>query len=204
MTSLAHDRPRPATPVAELVAACLRHEPGACRRLYLEHVESVHRFVARMGVAPDAIEDLVQDVFVVAFRRLATFEGSSSISTWLYAIALRRARTHRRWRWRHRLVELVGLASEEGADRDAAERRPDAEDDVARRELAEDLQWVLERLPVKQRVVVVLHDIEELSVPEVAAVAGCPVPTVWSRLRLGREEMRKMMRRRMTLRGMVP
>lgn len=64
--------------------------------LYDEHVDRVFRALHRFGVADDAVEDAVQDVFVIAYRKLESFEGRSALSTWLYGIALQVARNYRR------------------------------------------------------------------------------------------------------------
>src|SRR5882757_7876674 len=65
-------------------------------RLYDDHAAFVARAVRRLGVNDAQIEDVVQEVFLVAFRRLGEFEGRSPMTTWLYGIALRVARLHRR------------------------------------------------------------------------------------------------------------
>ena len=65
-------------------------------KIYAEHVAMVWRALRRLGVPETSIEDAVQDVFLVAHRRAGEFEGRSSVKTWLYGIALRVAKDHRR------------------------------------------------------------------------------------------------------------
>ena len=64
--------------------------------VFVHHFDFVWRSLGRLGVPPEGIEDAAQDVFLVVHRRLADFEGRSSLTTWLYGIALRVARDHRR------------------------------------------------------------------------------------------------------------
>src|SRR5690606_10420520 len=67
-------------------------------RLYDLHADYVFRVLRRLGVDAAHVEDAVQDVFMVVLSRADGFEGRSSLRTWLYGIALRVARTHRRRR----------------------------------------------------------------------------------------------------------
>ena len=176
----------------DLLARCQRGEAGAWRALYRDHVDRLWRFVRRLGVAPEEVEDVVQETFIVAHRRLADFDGAVPVSTWLYAIAIRTAKCQMRRTWRRRLARLVGW--EQGsADRPDREiDRSDAEAEVA---------WILERMPEKKRTVLVLYELEELDGPTIAAILGCPVHTVWSRLRLARGDFKRLLRRRGALEG---
>src|SRR4051812_45143312 len=70
--------------------------PPSFDAIYEEHFDFVWRSVGRLGVDAAAVEDAAQDVFVIAHRRLAGFEGRSSVKTWLFGIALRVSRDHRR------------------------------------------------------------------------------------------------------------
>jgi len=170
-----------------LLDRCRRGEPGAWRALYQSHVDRLWRFARRLGVPPSEVEDVVQDVFVVAHRRLVEFDGAVPVTTWLYAIAFRTAKAHRR-RWlRGRLARLVGFAPEPGRGPDADQDRRDAE-----AELAE----ILDQMSPKKRTVLVLHELEDLDGPAIAAILECSVHTVWSRLRLAREEIERIMRRK--------
>src|SRR6185436_19202677 len=64
--------------------------------VYEQNVTFVWRSARRLGVADAAIDDVVQEIFVVVHRRLREFEGRSSLKTWLFAIVLRVVRDHRR------------------------------------------------------------------------------------------------------------
>jgi len=166
-----------------------QEDAAALRRLYVENADRVHRFLARMGVPPADLDDLLQDVFVVVHRKLPEFDGRVAFTTWLFAIAVRIAKNHRRWRFRHRVARLVGW--EPG--------RSEAFDPVRamdRKDAARELEWILERMKPKQRAVFVLYELESHDGPAIARIVGAPVHTVWSRLRLAREEFKKLLRRR--------
>jgi hypothetical protein len=71
--------------------------------IYRDHFAFVWRSARRLGVDASSLDDVVQEVFVIAHRRLPSFEGRSSVSTWLFGITLRVARDHRRSRARRPL-----------------------------------------------------------------------------------------------------
>src|SRR5512142_2005157 len=64
-------------------------------RVYEEHFDLVWRALRRHGVRPPELDDAIQEVFVVVHDRLPTFEGRSTLRTWIYGIARRVARDHR-------------------------------------------------------------------------------------------------------------
>jgi len=148
-------------------------------QVYRQHFDFVWRVVRRLGVAERAIEDAVQDVFIVVHRRLPEFEGRSSIKTWLYAIARRVAHDHRRRAGRKERADepSAGLADERG-------RSP--REGAAVAEAGRVLHALLAGLPPAQRDVFVLAELEQMTAPEIAAAVGANVNTVYSRLRLAR------------------
>ena len=177
---------------ASLLARCQRGEAGAWRELYRANVDRLWRFVRRLGVPPEELEDVVQETFLVAHRRLADFDGAVPVASWLYAIALRTAMCSRRRAWRRRLCRFVGWAPDDPGEPDREIDRSDAEAEVA---------WILARMSEKKRTVLVLYELEELDGPTIAEILGCPVHTVWSRLRLARGDFKRLLRRRVALQG---
>ncbi len=147
--------------------------------VYEEHFEFVWRSIRRLGVDETAQDDLVQEVFLVVYRRLADFEGRSSVKTWLFGIALRVARTHRR-----------GLARKGGLDplppemADGSQRGPEAA--ASRNEALRLLDRLLDELDEDKRAVFVLAELEQMTAPEIADALGVKVNTVYSRLRAAR------------------
>ncbi len=153
-------------------------------RLYDLHADYVFRVLRRLGVDAAHVEDAVQDVFMVVLSRAESFEGRSSLRTWLYGIALRVARAHRR----RRQTEPLEDASLDG----------DARGPARETEHAEELRLLgalLAELEEPFREAFVLAEIEQLTAPEIAEVTGVKLNTVYSRIRLGRQRFEAALRR---------
>ena len=146
----------------------------------------VWRSARGLGVADAALDDVVQEIFVVVHRRLADFEGRSTLRTWLSGIVLNVVRHHRRGLARKGPRLAPG---EEPADPD--EQPSAGRDPFDRLALSEDarrLQRLLDCLDDEKREVLVLAELEELTVPEIADVLRINLNTTYSRLRLAREQ----------------
>lgn len=162
---------------------------------YDRHAPEIFRVLRRLGVADAALDDAVQDVFYVAWRRREAFEGRSSQRTWLYGIARKVARDYRRKRQR---------AARESPE---LEHLPTASDPAAHTENAEAARLVdaaLERMSELLREVFVLVEIEELSAPEIAEILGVPLNTVYSRTRLARQQFRTHISQLLEPKGSTP
>src|SRR6185369_5135237 len=135
--------------------------------------------VLRLGVPQSAVDDVVQEVFVVVHRRLAAFEGRSSLKTWVYGIALRVAREHRRG---VRRKSPHAMHPEGAADPDAVAASPDGAPDaaVARAEAVRVVNDLLEALDDEKREVFVLAELEQLAVPDIDEALAVNVNTVYS------------------------
>lgn len=167
---------------ASRVAAIAR--PGL-EALYDQHFAFVWRSVKRLGVAESGIDDAVQDVFLVAHRRFGAFEGRSSLRTWLFAIARRVARDHRRTA-RRKTDSLVPEADAEAQLADP--RAPSPLDSATRAEAVRLLQAILDELPEERREVFILAELEQMTAPEIAEALGANLNTVYTRLRAARRD----------------
>lgn len=152
--------------------------------VYREHAPFVWRSLRRLGVSEDALEDTLQDVFLVAARRLEAFEGRSSMKTWLFGIAMRVQRSHRRSRARHdrKLGALEREAGAAGADA------------YARRDAQRVLTRMLQQLDEDKRAVFVLVELEGETVIDVARALGANSNTIYTRLRAARAALQIMAR----------
>jgi RNA polymerase sigma-70 factor (ECF subfamily) len=155
--------------------------------MYDTHVDAVSRCVVALGVASSSVDDAVQDVFVVAYRRLGDFEGRSTVRTWLLGIALRVAHDYRR------TVKRKGGAGE--LSDDLVDVSPLPDEQAARRQALELTTRILSELDEARRTVFVLAEIEGLTAPEIAEMLAIPVNTVYSRLRLAREDFETLLSR---------
>jgi RNA polymerase sigma-70 factor (ECF subfamily) len=131
-----------------------------------------------LGVREADIQDVTQDVFIVAHRRLQDFEGRSSIQTWLYGICLRTASDYRRRAYVRREI-AVDEVPETATD-------PGQGAAVERTQLRARLQTLLDGLDAEKREIVVLYEIEELPMKQVAEIVGVPLQTAYSRLHAAR------------------
>jgi RNA polymerase sigma-70 factor, ECF subfamily len=151
--------------------------------VYQQDFAYVWQTLRRLGVRPSDLEDLAHDVFVVVHRRLEDFDPTRALRPWLFGIAYRVASEHRRRRPPDRPAE----GPETDVD-DLADQAPSPERILTSGEARRRVAKALERLPLDQRGVLVLHDIDGVSVPEIARALELPLNTVYSRLRLGRSK----------------
>jgi RNA polymerase sigma-70 factor (ECF subfamily) len=162
----------------------------ALEEVYRAHFHFVWRSARALGVREGAIDDIVQEVFVVAQRKLPEFEGRSSMRTWLSGIVLNVVRHHRRTAHRKSPHEL---SREPPTDVDSLPTAAPSPHEMASfREETLLLQRVLDGLDEKKREVLVLAELEELPVPEIAKILGIGLNTVYSRLRVAREEFERL------------
>lgn len=162
----------------------------AFRALYEGHVAFVWRNLRRLGVADAEVEDKVQEVFIVAHRRWGDFvDRGHGPRAWLFQIILRVAADARRHRRRHPVDPDGGAAQErEGVEALQASA-------VAQREAIDLLDRALGALDLGRRAVLVLHEIEQMTAPEIARTLEIPLNTVYSRLRVGRIELQDALTR---------
>lgn len=155
------------------------------RQLY----EVVHlRMRALAGPAAADLDDLIQMAAEQTFRSLERFDGSCELSTWVYAVCYRVLLSQRRWYRRFKL-RFTPLSSED----DAFDEAPTPPELLDARTRAKSLHLALSRMSDKYRAVVVMHDLEELGVSEIAQIVGAGELTVRSRLRDGRKQLAKLL-----------
>jgi RNA polymerase sigma-70 factor (ECF subfamily) len=148
------------------------------RRFFEAEFGYVCRALRRLGVLEGDVYDVTQEVFVTVYQQLSSYDPSRPLRPWLYAFAVRFASNYRRL---SRHTEARTGDVDVHGDAPSSERRQ-ARDLVLR---------ALETMDFDQRAVVVMHDFEGMSAPEIAAVTEAPLNTVYSRIRLGREAFRR-------------
>ena len=178
-----------------LLARCRAGDEPAWRTFYEAHFNFVYRVARRLGTPEAEVEDVSQEVFLVAFRRLDSF-SEGKVSTWLYRIAANVVSARHRGRRVRRL--FLQLFSRAGAQTQTGPLRPDQA--VESTEVEQGVQEILERMGAKKREVFALFELEGLSGDEIAERVACPVETVWSRLHYARREFEKLARDR----GLIP
>jgi len=154
------------------------HRALTLAELYEAQFDFVWRSARRLGVASLHVDDVVQEVFLVVHRRLAEFEGRSSIKTWLFGITRRVVHDHRRSARRKPAEPLGSLEPiDEGGGADTQ---------LAQRQSARTLHALLDELDDDKREVFVLAELEQMSGPEIAEVLSVNLNTVYARLRAAR------------------
>ncbi len=152
--------------------------------IYEQWFDDVNRWVRAMGGPLPDREDLVQDVFLVAHRRLKDFDGTN-VGGWLYQIARRRVRDYRRLRW-VKSVLLRWSPVSEGAPL----KGPGPADTLETKEKRRVLERLLEKLNQTERAALVLFEVEGYSGQEIAQIQGVPLNTVWARIHKARKKLR--------------
>jgi RNA polymerase sigma-70 factor (ECF subfamily) len=150
--------------------------------VYREELGFVWRSARRLGVREAALDDVVQEVFVIVHRRLAQFEGRSSLRTWLFGITLRVAKDHRRSAARRAAaqspdVDVELIPGTTGGPSESAERA----------EAVRLLHALLDELDDDRRAIFVMSELEQLPMPEIAATLGLNLNTAHARLRAARQ-----------------
>jgi RNA polymerase sigma-70 factor (ECF subfamily) len=135
----------------------------------------VWRLAGRFGVPAAALDDVVQDVFVVLHRRHHELEARGSLRALLYGVTRRVARNHR-----ERPQRATPLTADEQA------HGPCPDEQLARRQAAAVLRAALDALDEDKRMAFVLADIEDMPMPEVAQCLEINLNTAYSRVRLAR------------------
>jgi RNA polymerase sigma-70 factor, ECF subfamily len=155
----------------------------AFERLYRDNERKVFALCLRMSSDAALAEELTQEVFVRAWRKLGTFRGDSAFSSWLYPMSVNVALSERRSR-RRRDARIV--ATEDPAQLEKTPRAP-------RPEAGFDLEKALAALPPGARAVFVLHDVEGRTHEEIAALLNLATGTSKAQLHRARRLLREVL-----------
>jgi RNA polymerase sigma-70 factor (ECF subfamily) len=187
-TADAQERGRAAE--AALIDRCRRGELDAFEEIYRTHSPRLFGLINRMIGNPADAEDLLQEVFLAAHRKLEGFRGESALGTWLYRLATNHCLDHLRSR-AARTGQLTDAIDDEPALPDAGSRGI-AETTVAKM----DLERALAQLPEGCRAAFLLHDVEGLEHREVADALGIAEGTSKSQVHKARLKLRALLGRR--------
>jgi RNA polymerase sigma-70 factor, ECF subfamily len=169
----------------DLVARCRAGDVDAFETIYNQHAARIYTLACRMAGSPHDGEDLLQEIFLQAHRKLASFKGDSSLGTWLYRLALNHCLDYVRSR-RAKMGRLTDTLDAEGAMEPVAAR----ETPIAR----VDLERALQQLPAGCREAFVLHDVEGFDHKEVAKLLGIAEGTSKSQVFKARSRLRGLLK----------
>jgi RNA polymerase sigma-70 factor, ECF subfamily len=171
----------------DCLSGCRAGNRTAIKQLFEEHCSMIERVIGRLvGPTPD-LEDLVQDTFANALRALSTYRGEASLKTWLTSIAVHVAQHHLRAGRlrRHAPLEVV-------EEKHIPCHAPEAEARLDERRFSARIHGLLDQIPSKQRIALLLFTIEGRSVEEVAALMGASQTATRSRVFFARRALRAL------------
>jgi RNA polymerase sigma-70 factor (ECF subfamily) len=179
---------------AELIAAVLKGDAASFEPLIAKFSPRVFATARRYARRDSEVEDIVQEVWLKAFQKLASFRGEAPFEHWLMRLTVRTCYDFLRGHQRNRETSFSELTEPETnwLDRFVSDPESAPEDADAARQL---IERVLERLSPAARLVITLLEIEDRSVKEIAQITGWSVPLVKVRAFRARAEMRKILTR---------
>jgi RNA polymerase sigma-70 factor (ECF subfamily) len=169
----------------DLVSRCQAGDVEAFETLYRQHSARIYTLASRMGGSPEDGEDLLQEIFLQAYRKIGSFKGDASVGTWLYRLALNHCLDYVRSR-RAKMSKLTDTLDAETSFEPIARR----DTPIARL----DLERALERLPDGCREAFVLHDVEGFDHKEVAGLLGIAEGTSKSQVFKARMKLRAILK----------
>ena len=169
----------------DIVARCQSGDMEAFETLYRQHSARIYTLACRMGGSPEDGEDLLQEIFLQAYRKIGTFKGDSSVGTWLYRLALNHCLDY----VRSRQAKMNKLTETLDAE---ASMEPIARRDTPIARL--DLERAVERLPDGCREAFLLHDVEGFDHKEVGRLLGIAEGTSKSQVFKARMKLRALLR----------
>jgi RNA polymerase sigma-70 factor (ECF subfamily) len=177
----------------ELLRLAREGDATAFDTLIRRHDRFLYR-VARSILLDDyEAEDVVQETFIKAFKRLVDFRGEARLSTWLTRIALNEALGRKR---RRRNTVELGALQHSNAQIEPSPMIASAQDPelvAAQHQIRKLLEQAIDELPDSLRTVFVMRDVEELSTAEAARLLGLGVPTTKTRLHRARRMLREIL-----------
>lgn len=177
-------------PDEELIALSQRGDQAAFGEFVRRHTAAVHRWMAR-SVGEQEADDMAQEVFLKAYRGLASFRGQAPPRAWLASIAHNAVKN--RYRARGRFRRIFAGSADSGSGLESPAEGADPEQKATAGESRHFIAEALMRLPVNFRMPVVLRDLEEWSYEEISVSLGLPVGTVKSRIARGRGQLRTLL-----------
>jgi len=160
---------------------------AAFEALYRGYFPRLTRFLERVMRRPQAVEEVLNDAMLVVWRKADSFSGQSKVSTWIFAIAYRKA-----------LKAMKGLDEPVESDDDASESpQPGPEGHLMQKQLTEMLWDNIGRMSAEHRAVIELTYYHGYAYREIAQIMGCPIDTVKTRMFHARRRLRLMLSDRM-------
>jgi RNA polymerase sigma-70 factor, ECF subfamily len=156
-----------------------------CIGVYEKELDYLFETLQRLGASPREVEDLAQEVFLILHRNWPTLDLSRPLRPYIFAVAFRVVCAHRRRRGRE--IPYAYLEAEDAA--------VSPERSLQSKESAQVLLRALETVPLQRRAVVIMHDLDDVPIVEVAAKLSLTRFGAYARLRKARKELASALRR---------
>lgn len=150
-----------------------------CLEAYQRELDYLIGSLRRLGVPYSDTEDVLHEVFLVMLARWDDYDRTRPLRPWLFGIAFRVASTQRR----------KGTREVLGGEHEAEDQRQGPDDDVAAKQDRELLLAALAQVPLERRAVLIMHELDETSMKDIAQQLAVPLFTAYSRLRKARQEL---------------
>jgi len=175
-----------AVPDAELVKRIAAGDSLAMKGLYARHHVRLYRFLVRVTRREATAEELMNEVFLEVWRKADGYEGRSSVSTWMMAIA------------HHKAISQMRRRSEEALDEESGTELADDEDNpevaLQKRDKSKIMRACMEKLSAEHRAILDLVYYHDKSVAEASEVLAIPENTVKTRMFYARKRLAELMR----------
>jgi RNA polymerase sigma-70 factor (ECF subfamily) len=158
---------------------------AACLSAFQQELDYVFRTLRRLGVGPSEIEDLAQEVFLALRHSWAEYDAGRPLRPYLFGIAFRIASAHQRKRKREVMLGVV----------EVDDTGPGPDDTLAAKQARAVVLAALEKVPLPRRAVLVMHDLDDVPMAQVASALSIPRFTAYSRLRKARRELEVALKR---------
>ncbi len=188
-------RPDGAPTDEELLTRLAAGDTTAFDTVFERFHRQIFNFISKQVNDRESVEDLAQEVFLRVFKSAKNFDATKKFSSWIYKIALNEVKRH----WKRSSTRMTySLNTPVGDESGEAERADFLEDTrIAPAQTTEneiftrDLRTLIDRLPEKQKTVVLLKVYQELTFEEISEICGCPLSTVLSRMRYAVNKLRR-------------
>ena len=157
----------------------------ACLDAFQRELDYVFRTLRRLGTSPSEVEDLAQEVFLALRRSWAEYDPSRPLRPYLFGIAFRLASAHYR---KHNREVVFGVV-------EISDAGPGPDETLQKKQVRAMVLCALEKIPLQRRAVLVMHELDDVSIRDIASVLDIPLFTAYSRLRKARKEFEVAMRR---------
>lgn len=177
-----------------LIENCQNGEPKAFEALYNRYSRDVYSMAMRMVGSPEVAEEVTQEAFISIYKNIQRFQFQSAFTTWVYRIVIRRAADYFRKNKKHikNTVSIFERAPEE-SPLQIEDPDPGPLERAATREKNRKIEEAIYSLRHKQRVILILRYVNQLSYEEIAEILRCRVGTVKSRLNRAHKSLEQVL-----------